>query len=382
MSSSTVQINWATDPNETGVTDLFRWTIAEAFITLLPAGAVISVNGHVGVVVLTAADVDALPISGGTLTGNLELADNRRVIAGSGGVIEVAVPAGGAYINETGAAAYSNTTSDYAELLPGTIDATRDSAAFGQWTAFFQGLGAGAGRIRFNADGTIEFAHDAGAGFTGDTLLKWLEAGVLGIDGAAIMTEDSAASTTDVGVSRFATPTETQAGTATGLGINPAGLAAALRSPSLFVVGNGVATQSIPNATWTSVNFAAAVDADGYPAGGWAAGTPSRIFMTGLGYVVMLGEIAWACNATGVRRVRWVADAAYAFTACETVMPGLAADVPNGFTKQHMQCYVAGPVTGAGHFNELQVWQNSGGALNLVSDGFAAPQVMVFYPTP
>lgn len=343
MSADVLVLNWATDPNVTGVTDVLRFTIETAFPIITPSlGPVDSVNG---VGPDGDSNVELTPGDIGATDASVQDVGKTGVIRNDGSSLSLGVTddlSG----DQTG---FSITVNDFG------ISATRNSGVDG-------------GLVEVTPESAVMRSY-TGAGATKREIR--LTPTTATLDNEEITTEGD-----------YADATETQAGTATDLVVTPAGLAAALRSPSLYVLGDGSTNQSIPNATWTTVNFQNGGGTDGYPAGGWDISQPTRIYMTALGYNVMLGEVAWACNGTGVRRVRWIGDGLIFFTACETAMPGLPADVAHGFTVQHMQCYVAGPVQELGHYNELQVWQNSGGPLDLRADGFAAPQVMVFYPTP
>ena len=57
--------------------------------TALGAGAVDSVNGETGTVVLDAADVGALALTGGTLTGDVSFGDNDKAIFGAGSDLQI-----------------------------------------------------------------------------------------------------------------------------------------------------------------------------------------------------------------------------------------------------------------------------------------------------
>jgi len=57
--------------------------------TSISGGAVDSVNGYTGAVVLDAADVDALALTGGTLTGDVSFGDSDKAIFGAGSDLQI-----------------------------------------------------------------------------------------------------------------------------------------------------------------------------------------------------------------------------------------------------------------------------------------------------
>lgn len=156
--------------------------------------------------------------------------------------------------------------------------------------------------------------------------------------------------------------------------------------PWVYLIGDGVTSQSIPNETWTTVNFASAqwdnID-DGFLP--WRAGTPSRLYVPEDGNFTQIWEVSFAFDATetGVRGIRTRATVAGigTFTAEGPVfVPGIANPTGNdAATGQHLQIANWGPNVAIGDYGEIQVYQNSGGALDLVADGLAAPQCMAWY---
>jgi len=70
--------------------------------TSISGGAVDSVNGETGIVVLDAADVGALALTGGTLTGDVSFGDNDKAIFGAGSDLQIYHDGSDSYINDSG----------------------------------------------------------------------------------------------------------------------------------------------------------------------------------------------------------------------------------------------------------------------------------------
>jgi len=73
-----------------------------AFTSISGGGAVDSVNGETGIVVLDAADVGALALTGGTLTGDVSFGDNDKAIFGAGSDLQIYHDGADSYINDSG----------------------------------------------------------------------------------------------------------------------------------------------------------------------------------------------------------------------------------------------------------------------------------------
>ena len=73
---------------DTSATETKKITRAE-LATALGAGAVDSVNGQTGTVVLDAADVGALALTGGTVTGDVSFGDNDKAIFGASSDLQI-----------------------------------------------------------------------------------------------------------------------------------------------------------------------------------------------------------------------------------------------------------------------------------------------------
>lgn len=120
--------------------------------TALGAGVVDSVNGQTGTVVLDAADVGALALTGGTLTGDLSFGDNNKAIFGAGSDLEISHNGSNSLIKDNGTGNLNLTTNGtYISLL---------------------GASGAQNMARFQNGGTVELYH------TGNKKLNTTSTGV------------------------------------------------------------------------------------------------------------------------------------------------------------------------------------------------------------
>jgi hypothetical protein len=126
--------------------------------------------------------------------------------------------------------------------------------------------------------------------------------------------------------------------------------------PALTVTRSSV--QSIGDNADAAVEFTTEVAGD--PWGMWDAGASTRLVAPLDGWYVVTGFASFAANATGVRAVR-VRKGGSAF---------LASDRRTAFASfDNDMSVVVGPVElAAAEYVELLVFQNSGGALNLLAN--------------
>lgn len=116
--------------------------------------------------------------------------------------------------------------------------------------------------------------------------------------------------------------------------------------------------QSIPNSVWTSINFDVEdVDSDVDLAGGHSTSVnTSRYTARYPGWYLVSGGITW--STAGFRPTRWAVNGVALIGT--SIGDSSSQNVP---ARTHL-VYLA-----AGHFVELQGFQNSGGALNTAADG-------------
>jgi len=92
-------------PTSDGTTDQVLKTDGSgniSFATVSAGGAVDSVNTQTGTVVLDAADVGALALTGGTLTGDLSFGDDDKAVFGAGSDLEIYHTGAASRIQDTG----------------------------------------------------------------------------------------------------------------------------------------------------------------------------------------------------------------------------------------------------------------------------------------
>lgn len=123
--------------------------------------------------------------------------------------------------------------------------------------------------------------------------------------------------------------------------------------------------QTIPNATWTNVEFSAEIDNDDY----LASTDPSEIQLVQGGLYTMAAEVAWSSNSTGVRLIRIIQGFLVIAQATDVGIGSLP-----GSECQHQQVYVQ---PGGTESCYVQVYQNSGASLDIKSIGISAPLLMV-----
>jgi len=123
------------------------------------------------------------------------------------------------------------------------------------------------------------------------------------------------------------------------------------------------AAQSIPNVTGTAVSWTAAHEnvAGAAPAAIWSAGTPTRLTAPIAGRYLFTATVAWGASAAGAMRHINLGAPGFQFAA--TGIPPIAG----GYSPQMNVAGVVGMT--AGSYVELNGYQDSGGALNLISDG-------------
>lgn len=246
MSADVLQLRWDVDPNVSGVSDIFRWQIDEAFITVgagavdsvngqtgivvlnaadIPVtpfgsisatdvqaaleeivaeevGAVSSVNGQTGAVVLDAADVGALDLTGGTLTGPLEIDVASSSFADillklQPNVVPLTYTADGTLtvgnsaaantaINDEGFELNSSAGDTHIAMTPGEFDFTGPAAGVWKWL-WINRFGESGFRQTFDVDGKISWGDGTNAT---DTDLERSAPGELSINGDPIATAE------------------------------------------------------------------------------------------------------------------------------------------------------------------------------------------------
>lgn len=144
--------------------------------------------------------------------------------------------------------------------------------------------------------------------------------------------------------------------------------ALANRAPLLWVQHS--VNQSIPNNAWTTLAWdSEVVDVDGLH----DPTDNTKFFFRPGGLYAAVVQISWTPSGTGGRGIRFVQDT---FPVASVFVPGLAATSLPASTDQSQQCTMQpGGVTGA--FFQVQVWQNSGAALNCTKVGFDTPSLML-----
>lgn len=116
-------------------------------------------------------------------------------------------------------------------------------------------------------------------------------------------------------------------------------------------------SQTITTGTDTAITFEA-VDAD--PLTSWSAGSPTRLTVVAAGRYLATGTIRFASNATGYRQGSIVLGGA-------TVIGRVILPTVSGNSVEF--AVVSSAVTlAAGNYLELNVWQNSGGNLDVLAD--------------
>lgn len=138
-----------------------------------------------------------------------------------------------------------------------------------------------------------------------------------------------------------------------------------------FGVDRNGATQSIPNATWTLITFTR----EGYDAGGWIAVSSDTATLPAgaipAGYTTVIVDarmvVTFAANAVGIRKAQIVRTGATFVTNAYSAASADTTDL------------IGSALTTAvsGDTFQLQVYQSSGGALNIAT---AAMSVCVFKP--
>lgn len=165
-----------------------------------------------------------------------------------------------------------------------------------------------------------------------------------------------AGSEAQAGTLELATAAETQAGTDTTRAVHPAGLKSATIPLDSHCELTLTANQSIPNAAFTNVAWSAEVR----DARGWHDNSvnPERVSPGVAGVYAVTFVSNWALSSTGIRRIRILRNGAQVvgFSAQDAVTFGVSTNTLSA------EVYL-----GATEYVTANVWQNSGGALDLDS---------------
>lgn len=128
--------------------------------------------------------------------------------------------------------------------------------------------------------------------------------------------------------------------------------------------------QSIANDTWTTLAWdQEVVDPDGLH----DPTDNTKFFFRPSGLYAAVAQISWAPSGVGGRGIRFLQDTLVVSSA---FVLGMAITALPASTDQAHQCTMQpGGVTDA--FFQVQVWQNSGAALNCTKVGFDTPSLML-----
>lgn len=122
---------------------------------------------------------------------------------------------------------------------------------------------------------------------------------------------------------------------------------------------------TVGNAAMTAVTFSAARwDTDGL----WSSGNPSRLTCTRAGVYAMSGHVLFAVNGKGVRDARLVLNG--------TTPLAIQFSVPQA-SLDHAVSVSTIYQLAVGDYVQLQVYQTSGGALNIKSGGSYSPELVM-----
>lgn len=153
-----------------------------------------------------------------------------------------------------------------------------------------------------------------------------------------------------------------------------------IRDPLLFLLNRPAAelrqtvVQSIPNVTWTSITFTTEdLDTDPAGTGGHDNVTnTSRFTAVYAGWYRLSGGVEFAVNATGQRAAAWAVNGTL-LNAGRTLI-GATAALGMGVPARTKLLFL-----NVGDYVELQVYQNSGGALNTAVVAEGAPSMTVVW---
>ncbi len=124
------------------------------------------------------------------------------------------------------------------------------------------------------------------------------------------------------------------------------------------------------NASWLSISFNSEHHDDG---GLHSTVTDThKLTIPTAGWYVITGHIKWAANATGVRGIRIMNNAA-------TILASLLVDaVQGGVSGTNLSIGTAVKLS-ANDYLELQVYQNSGGTLNITAAQWESPEFAALF---
>lgn len=121
--------------------------------------------------------------------------------------------------------------------------------------------------------------------------------------------------------------------------------------------------QSIPNITWTAITWDTLVASRNMT---WSSSAPTRLTANTAARYIFTFNVELASNATGARAGRILYNSTTAYAGVGYQASGTTASSINGSTELWMN---------VGDYVELDVYQNSGGALSLSTTFGAWPQL-------
>lgn len=147
-----------------------------------------------------------------------------------------------------------------------------------------------------------------------------------------------------------------------------------LREQVPYLWWQRLAAQSIPNDAWSTVLWDLHRNEEPTSDFFTVVGQTSRVKYSVPMLLAAVVDLSWALSGTGIRAIRYQQGG---FSVAQIQDAG-ASDAPGASTHQHMQCAMQpGSATGGdSSYFEIQVYQNSGGALDLTVDGLQSPSLM------